>query len=192
MIFIFAVFAILEYLIYFRGNSHFFQGDTIYYFYFRHRTIGDFLLSFFKLDPAGWYRPLAARTIQSLFYPVFGFEPGGYRVVQYVAFMSAVLATYMLASIVTRRRLAAAAATVFFGVHTVNAYTTYDVAFAPEVIYTFFYVCAVATYLRYRELHERRFFFVSIAFFLASLLSKEAAVTLPFMLVNFPANVARV
>ncbi|HYR43153.1 MAG TPA: glycosyltransferase family 39 protein [Terriglobia bacterium] len=184
MIFIFAAFAVVEYLIYFSGNSHFFQGDTIYYFYLRHSTIGDFLLSFLKLDPAGWYRPLAARTIQSLFYPVFGLEPGGYRVVQYVAFMSAMVATYMLASIVTRRRLAAIAATLFFGVHTVNAYTTYDVAFAPEVIYTFFYVCAVATYLRYRESNQRRFFLISIAFFLASLFSKEAAVTLPVMLVT--------
>jgi hypothetical protein len=184
LIVIFAVFAIVEYLIYFRGTSHFFQGDTIYYFYLRHRTIGDFLLSFVRLDPAGWYRPLAARTIQSLFYPVFGLEPGGYRIVQYVAFMSALFATYALASFVTRRRLAAIAATFFLGVHTVNAYTTYDVAFAPEVIYTFFYVCAVVTYLRYRESNERRFLLISIAFFVASLFSKEAAVTLPFMLVT--------
>ena len=110
LIFIFALFAVVEYLIYFRGNSHFFQGDTIYYFYLRHRTIGDFLMGFFKLDPAGWYRPLAARTIQSLFYPVFGLEPGGYRMVQYVLFMSAVFATYALASVLTRRRLAAIAA----------------------------------------------------------------------------------
>ena len=43
------IFAILEYFIYFYRNSHFFQGDTIYYFYLRHRSVGDFLLNFFQL-----------------------------------------------------------------------------------------------------------------------------------------------
>ena len=170
------IFAILEYFIYFYRNSHFFQGDTIYYFYLRHRSVGDFLLNFFQLDPAGWYRPLAARTIQSAFYPLFGLEPAGYRIVQYVLFLGALFVTYKLAFIVTRRRLAGIIAVFFFGVHTVNAYITYDVAFAPEIIYTLFYVCTVIAYLGRR-------LGLSIAFFLATLASKEPAVTLPFMLV---------
>ena len=61
--FIFAAFAALEYVVFFRGNEHFFQGDSIYYLYLRHRTIGDFLLGFLHLDPAGWYRPLAATAL---------------------------------------------------------------------------------------------------------------------------------
>src|SRR5207237_5952421 len=84
--------------------------------------------------------------------------------------------TYKLAFIVTRRRLAGIIAVFFFGVHTVNAYITYDVAFAPEIIYTLFYVCTVIAYLGRR-------LGLSIAFFLATLASKEPAVTLPFMLV---------
>jgi hypothetical protein len=176
LVLVFVGFAILEYLIYFYRNSHFFQGDTIYYFYLRHRSVGDFLLNFFKLDPAGWYRPLAARTIQSLFYPLFGLEPAGYRIVQYVLFLTALFVMYKLAFIVTRRRVAGIVAVFFFGVHTVNAYITYDVAFAPEIIYTFFYICTVIAYLRRR-------FGLSIALFLAALVSKEPAVTLPFMLI---------
>jgi hypothetical protein len=172
----FVALAILEYLIYFYRNTHFFQGDTILYFYLRHRSMGDFLLNFFNLDPAGWYRPLSARTIQSLFYPVFGLEPAGYRVVQYILFLTAIFATYHLALLVTRRRPAAIVAAFFFGVHTVNAYITYDVAFAPEIIYTFFYVCTVAAYLRGRKA-------LSVALFLATLASKEPAATLPVMLI---------
>ena len=181
--FVFAAFAAVEYLIYFWRNEHFFQGDSIYYFYLRHRTIADFLLGFVKLDPIGWYRPLAATAVQSLFYPLFGLEPQGYRVVQYILFMAVVFVTYRIASIVTHSRLAATVATFFFGVHTANAYTTYDVAFAPEIIYAFFYVCAAAAYLRYRESGVRRLLGMSIAFFVAALASKEPAVTLPVMLV---------
>jgi len=134
-----AALALLEYFIYF-PDSHFFNGDTIHWFYLRHHTIGDFLLSFIRLDPAGWYRPLTNRTVQSLFYPLFGMAPAGYRAVHYVLFMSVIVAAYKLATIVTRRRMAAVIATVFFGLHTVNAYTTYDVLFTPEVVYTFFYL----------------------------------------------------
>jgi hypothetical protein len=181
--FIAAAFAALEYLIYFHANEHFFQGDSIFYLYLRHRSIGDFLQGFLHLDPAGWYRPLAATAVQSLFYPFFGLEPGGYRIVQYVLFMAVVFATYRLATIVTRSRLAASVAAFFFGLHTVNAYTTYDVAFAPEIIYAFCYVCAAAAYLRYRESHERRHLGLSIVFFVAALASKEPAVTLPAVLI---------
>lgn len=145
--FIFAAFGAAEYLIYFRGSEHFFQGDSIFYLYLRHRTVGDFLSGFLKLDLVGWYRPLAATAIQSLFYPVFGLETMGYRIVQYVLFMAVVFVTYRLALIVTHRRLAATVAMFFFGLHTVNAYTTYDVAFAPEIITSapLRLICAIAS-----------------------------------------------
>src|SRR5205823_5677620 len=154
--------ACLEYFIYFRSNPHFFQGDSIYYFYLRHRTLKDFLLGFFSLDPAGWYRPLTARTVQSLLYPWFGLNPPAYRVVHLLLFMSTIFAIYKLAVVVTRRRLAACVATFFFAVHTVNAWATYDVLFTPELVVTFFYVCATAAYLRYRQSEDARFFLLSI------------------------------
>src|SRR5207247_2579061 len=138
----------------------------------------------FVTERAEWLaRSLAARTVQSLLFPSFGHEPGGDRVVQYILFMAVMLATYRLVRIVTRQRLAALIAILFFGVHTVNAYTTYDVAFAPELIYTFFYICGVIAYLHYRNSHQTSFFILSIAFLLACLASKEAAVTLRLMLV---------
>jgi len=43
-------------------------------------------VSFFKLDP-GWYRPLTDKTIQSLSIRL-RFRTGGYRVVQYLLFMT--------------------------------------------------------------------------------------------------------
>src|SRR5262245_40332797 len=83
MYFIFAL-AILEYIVYFTGNNHFFQGDTIHWFYVRHKTAGDFILNFFKLDSGGWYRPLTNGSVQSMFFPMWGLNPSGYRIVQYL------------------------------------------------------------------------------------------------------------
>ena len=89
--------ALLEYFFYFYSNGHFFQGDSILYFNLRYRSVQEFLLGFIHLDPAGWYRPLTARTVQSLLYPVFGFEPFPYRVVHYVLLLSTSVAIYKLA-----------------------------------------------------------------------------------------------
>jgi hypothetical protein len=175
MFFIFGI-AILEYIICFRSSSHFFQGDTIHWFYVRHKTFSDFLHGFVTLDSGGWYRPLTNGSIQSLFFPVWGLTPSGYRVVQYVLFAMATIAVYKLAMQLTGRRLVTWLATLFFSFHTINAYTTYDLAFVPEIVYGFFYVCAVIFYLKGRRK-------TAIICFLLSLCSKEAAVTLPAMLV---------
>ncbi len=164
--------AALEYLVFFRPNEYFFEGDTIHWFYLRHRSVREFLASFFELDPVGWYRPLTDRTVQSVFYPFFALEPAGYRAVHYVLFMAAVLAVYQLAWLTAKRRRVAGIAAFFFAVHSVNAFVTFDVLFTPEVVYTFFYVCAAIAFLRGSIK-------LSVALFVLSLLSKEAAVTLP-------------
>ena len=175
MYFIF-VLAVLEYVVYFVSNNHFFQGDTIHWFYARHKTFHDFLAGFLSLDSGGWYRPLTNGSIQSLFFPVLGLAPAGYRVIQYVLFFAATIAVFKLAALLTGRKLAAFVATLYFSLHTVNAYTTYDLAFVPEIVYSFFYVCAIFFYLKSQQT-------IALLCFVASLCSKEAAVTLPAALV---------
>jgi hypothetical protein len=178
-----AALALLEFLLYFRGPSHYFEGDTIHWFYLRHRTLKDFALSFVRLDPEGWYRPLTDCTVQSALYPFFGLEVAPYRLVQYVLFVAVVFTTYRLVLNITRKRTAAVVAAVFFGIHTTNAFVTYDVLFVPELVYSFFYIWAAIAYLRYRETQRTRFLTLSAVCFAASLLSKESAVTLPVTLV---------
>jgi hypothetical protein len=166
------VLATLEYAVYFASNNHFFQGDTIHWFYARHKTLHDFLAGFFSLDSGGWYRPLTNGSVQSLLFPVFGFTPAGYRVVQYALFLAATIAVFKLAGLLSERKLAASLAALYFSLHTVNAYTTYDLAFIPEIVYALFYVCAVFFYLKRRTM-------IALLCFVASLCSKEAAITLP-------------
>src|SRR5436190_5665664 len=175
MYFIF-VLAILEYVVYFVSNNHFFQGDTIHWFYVRHKTFHDFLAGFITLDSGGWYRPLTNGSVQSLLFPLFGLAPTGYRVIQYVLFLAATIAVFKLATVLTERKLAASLAALFFSFHTINAYTTYDLAFVPEIVYSFFYVCAVIFYMKRRHA-------AALLCFVFSLCSKEAAVTLPITLV---------
>jgi len=174
--------AVLEYAIYFWRASHFFQGDTIYWFYYRLSSFADFLRSFTGIDPGGWYRPLTNRTIQSLFYPMFGLNPGPYRWIQYVFFVIDTLAVYALSMLITRKTVAAAIATVFFSIHTINAYVTYDLSFTPELLYTLFYILSAIAFLKYLEQGRRVLLAASVLCFALGLGSKESAVTLPVAL----------
>src|SRR5262249_51463588 len=111
----------------------------------------DFVQSFVAPDPGGWYRPLTNRTVESVLYPFLGFHPAGYRLALYFLFFADVVAVWLLTVVLTKRQLAAAIAAMFFTLHTVNAYTTYDLSFVPELVYTFFYLSAALAFLCYLE-----------------------------------------
>src|SRR5262249_3260312 len=134
------------------------------------------------LDTGGWYRPLTNRTLQSLLYPVFGLVPGPYRPISFVLFFADTLAVFAIATKLTSDRLAAVIATLLFAIHTVNAYTTYDLSFTPVLVYTFFYIGAVTAFFVYLDTGRGRFLTASVLLFVLSLCSKESAVPLPAVL----------
>ena len=173
---------VLEYLIFFRDRDHFFQADTIHWFSYRLTSITDFLLGFLGRDESGWYRPLTQPAIQSLFFPSFGLDPAPYRLVLFLPFFLTTIAVFVLVHRISGRRLAAGLATLYFATHTIHAYTTYDIAFVPEVVYSLFYLCSVIAFLRYIEAARKADYWISGVCFIASLVSKESAVTLPFTL----------
>jgi hypothetical protein len=175
----FAFLFIVDWYLYFWDIGHFFQGDTVFTINHRPTSIWTYLRAFTQLHPSGWYRPLANQWVEPTFYPMFGLEPTAYRIPVYAVFFGVTIAVYALVWKMTQRRLAAAIATFFFSIHTINAYVTYDVAFMPELMYTFFYVTSILAYLRHAKDGGRSRLLISLALFTASLLSKEAAVTLP-------------
>ena len=58
---------------------------------------------------------------------------------------------------------------------------TYDLAFAPELFYTSFYLLSLFFYMRWAAVNNgtRRWYVASLGTFVLALMSKEAAVTLP-------------
>lgn len=171
--------AVLEYFIYFWHSAHFFQADTLFWFDHRLTSLWAFIRSFAARDPGGWYRPLTNRTIQSLLFPIVGLEPPAYRAIQFLLFLSDIVAVFALTSKLTRRFGASVIAALFFTIHTINAYTTYDLAFVPELTYTFFYIGSLLGFIRFLETRRDKSLVVSTVLFGLSLCSKESAVTLP-------------
>jgi hypothetical protein len=174
---------VLEFAIYFHDLHHYFQGDTTFWLYYRAHSVSDFLGWFLALDAGGWYRPIGNLLLPSLLFPWLGLEPEGYRIVVFVVFFVDTIAVFALIWAVTRNRVATGVAVAFFATHTAHAITTYDVAFAAELLYSLFYICSVMAFLRFLETERKRNLVASIIFFAASLFSKESAFTLPGMLV---------
>jgi hypothetical protein len=139
-------------------------------------------MQFGRLNPSGFYRPLAQELFESVLYPVAGLNPIPYRLPVYAVFAGITILVHSLTLTLTGGRLAAAIAALFFNIHTVNAYTTYDLGFMPELLYTFFYLGGTMAFYRYLKERSKAAYGTSLACLIGSLLSKEAAVTLPVTL----------
>jgi hypothetical protein len=168
---------LLEYLVFSDSFSLFFQGDALFYMSHRFRSWSEFFHALYTLDIANWYRPLASQTIPSLFFPWFGLDPYGYHWVVFILFFATTCAVFAFLRQLTKRFVTAASGTVFFSIHSMNVYVTYDFAFAPELFYALFYLLSCISYLRTER--SRLWYFLSILFFVLALMSKEPAVTLP-------------
>src|SRR5262249_18637352 len=82
----------------------------------------------------------------------------------------------------TESRRTAWFSVLFFAPHLIHAFVTYDVAFTPELMYTLLWVSSAIFYVRYLREKNRNHLIASSLLFAGSLLSKQAAVGLPFLL----------
>ena len=172
--------ALAEYIVFSGALTWFFQGDALFWMAHRYESWSEFFRGLYTLDVANWYRPLSNRTIPSIFFPLFGLDPYGYHWVVFVLFFCSTVLVFQLLKVLTPNFTAAALGTTFFSLHSINVNVTYDFAYAPELLYTCFYVASCIAFLR--RPFTRPAYAVSIACFVLALMSKEAAVTLPLNL----------
>ena len=185
MILFLAGLIVVEYFIYFSNAGHFFQGDSIFWLYNRVGSLAEFLQSFVHLNAGHWYRPVSQHPIESLLYPIVQLNPVPYRLAGFLLFAANTIVAFNFFLRFLRTALGAVISTVFFSIHSVNAYVTYDIAFYPELLYALFYVLSAITFLNFLETKDNLSRAVSCMCFALSLLSKEPAVTLPVTLVAF-------
>ena len=158
----------------------FFGGDALWWLYYRFRSVSEFIQGLYSLDSANWYRPLSNRTIPALLYPFYGLEPYAYHVAVFILFFLTTCIVYIFLRRLTSDTLVALLGTTFFSLHSNNLYVTYDLAFAPELFYTSFYLLSLVFYMRWAAGNSPfRWYLASLVSFVLALMSKEAAVTLP-------------
>jgi hypothetical protein len=178
----FVLLGLAQIAIFFNDPRHFFMADTLRWMGHRYQSIGEFFAGFVQADQALWYRPLAQKTLLSLLFPFAGLNPLPYRVVGFLLFFSCTIAVFLFVRQITESRRAAWLAVLFFAPHVTHAFTTYDAAFTPEIVFTLFYIGAAMAYVSYLRTGRSVFLILSVGMFGGSLLSKESAVAIPLTL----------
>ncbi|TVQ03164.1 MAG: hypothetical protein EA359_10285 [Balneolaceae bacterium] len=169
------------------GNPHLFEVthlNTISY---------DAVATTFSEPYGGQYSP-----VNTLAYMMIvragGMEPFGFQLAFLVLhilnfllvglFIQKLLAMIPGLNLSDNRRFAIAWATTFlFGIHPMQVEAAAWISASKIPLYSFFYLLGLWTYLLYRQTHKKRWFWVVLACFLASLLSKEQAVVFVLTLI---------
>jgi len=95
-----------------------------------------------------------------------------------------VLLVFSVIYLLTKEAAIAAIAALFFGIHPLHVESVAWISERKDLVYSFFYLGSLIAYILYRKRNNGlRFYLLAILFFLLSLFSKSAAVTLPLILV---------
>jgi tetratricopeptide (TPR) repeat protein len=143
------------------------------------RSLKDMFTSFI----VGNYQPLTILSF-AVEYHFFQLAPQIYHLTNVILHLLNVFLVYIFLSRLTGQREAALLAAMLFGIHPLRAESVAWITERKDVLFTFFYLLSLQAYLSYvRNINaDRKFLFLPAIFFTLALLSKPAAVTLPFIL----------
>lgn len=170
---------LLEVALFSWSFGQFFCGDSLYYLWNRVETPAQVMQVLTRPDDLHTYRPLPFIIFSYLLFPPFGLNPLGYHFVSLGVHLLVSLLVFRLLRELVSTPAAALAGTLFFGIHAVNFYITYDVSFLPDFSHGLFCVAALLAYALYRRSGQLAWLSAGLVSFVLALLSKESSVVLP-------------
>ncbi len=159
--------------------GHFFNGDSLFFFSHRIESWSDIWRVFKGPDHLWQYRPLTFVIFTFFLNPLFGTNPLGYNLFPLLVHAANTLIVFGIFRALGLSERAALLGTFFFGTHCVAFYVTYGVAFLPDFSYSFFYLLSVFFFVKFLRAGMRNYLAVSLLSFVLALFCKEAAATLP-------------
>ncbi|HEY2932001.1 MAG TPA: glycosyltransferase family 39 protein [Acidobacteriota bacterium] len=173
---------LLQLVFYSVSWNNFFCGDSLYYLSRRTETLGAIKASFLKPDDVGQYRPVTYPVFTFLLYPIGGLSPRRYHIVGFILHALISLGVFGLLRRLLRDEKAAAAGYVFFALHSVAYFISYDASFLPDWLFSTLTLLIIASFLQFLRSQESFFLAVAVGCYAIALLSKETAVMIPVAL----------
>jgi tetratricopeptide (TPR) repeat protein len=128
------------------------------------------------------YHPLTMATL-AFNYQASELEPFSYHLVNWLLHIINTGLVFFFAFKLSQRNIWVGVITaLFFGIHPMHVESVAWVSERKDVLYTAFFMLALITYLEYVQKNGRQKYLMTMLFFIASLLSKPAAVTFPVVL----------
>ena len=131
----------------------------------------------------GFYHPLTMLSLM-LDDQLFGLRAGGYHLTSVLLHTASAVVLFLVLRQMTRTLWQSAFVAAVFAIHPLRAESVAWVAERKDVLCGFFFMVALAAYVRYaRRPFSIGNYLALIAAFVAGLLSKPAIVSLPFLLI---------
>lgn len=127
------------------------------------------------------YHPLTI-TILAIEYHFFGLNPAGYHAVNLLFHLLNVVLVFYSVSLLSDKIEVALITSLLFGIHPIHVESVAWVAELKDVLYTFFFLSAYISYLKYLKEPKLKYYCIALLLFSASLLSKAMAASLPIVL----------
>lgn len=129
------------------------------------------------------YHPLTI-LIYLLEYRIAGLSPLLYHLVNVMFHLLNVWLVYKLAEKLSGKSITAIVTAVLFALHPMHVESVAWVSELKDVLYSGFFLLSLLAYLRFIERGKQaKYYFAALLFFVLSLLSKSAAVTLPVLFI---------
>lgn len=133
----------------------------------------------------GNYQPLTMLTY-SVEYNFFKLNPVAYHATNMFLHLMNCLLVFWLIFLLGKNIFVAFFTSLFFGIHPMHVESVAWVSQRKDVLYALFFLMALISYLYYlKDRSKRKFYYLCLALFLLSCLSKSMAVSLPFVLLLF-------
>jgi len=116
-------------------------------------------------------------------YKLWGLTPKPFHVVNIIFHLLNIILVFYLIILITKRKEAAIITALLFAIHPFRVESVTWVAERKDVLFTFFYLSSLISYVYYIQRDRKNsFIFISLILSILSLLSKFSAVTLPVIL----------
>ena len=141
------------------------------------------IAEFFKTPVSGNYHPVTVLSL-ALNYRFGKLDPVGYHAVNILFHLFNTILVFLFIFLLTRRNLLmAVVVSLFFGIHPMHVESVTWISERKDVLYVFFFMAGLITYLKYTELKKISWYVFTMVLFVLSCLSKAMAVVFPVVLI---------
>jgi protein O-mannosyl-transferase len=128
------------------------------------------------------YHPLTILTLAAE-YQFFGLNATGYHAFNLVLHLLNVILVFYAVYLFSDKAGVALVASLLFGIHPLHVESVAWVAELKDLQYTFFFLASYIFYLKYLNDRQKKFYVYALLLFLASILSKAMAASLPVVMI---------
>jgi len=164
-------------------TTYFHQDDFIHFSY--SQTFQQVIQAFniFQRGEFPFYRPIPTQTYFYLGKLLFGYNPFGYHMINYIIFSVNIILAYRLVKLIAKTEKIAFLSVLFYGANSTHVAPLFSPAYVHELFYVLFGLLTVVNFFHWIINRKISNYVASLVCFILALMSKETAVVLPGILV---------